>query len=138
MIAQTRPHRHGCPDGSGFFYKRMTASHPGEPETARYLNGRAMLHRLGTSPDSDVALIGTGVAGSPSVIPQDTMWINVQPGTDQAVATISHGSEPATELLIAPLSEATRPGAHWRKIADTSDGVTNYALHRNTLYLLLP
>jgi prolyl oligopeptidase len=96
-----------------------------------------MLHRLGTSADSDVALIGTGVAGSPSVIPQDVMWINVQPGTDQAVATISHGSEPATELLIAPLAEAMRPGAHWRKICDTPDGVTNYALHGDTLYLLL-
>jgi prolyl oligopeptidase len=125
------------PDGSGFFYKRMTVSHPGEPETARYLNGRAMLHRLGTSADSDVALIGTGVTGSPSVIPQDVMWINNQPGTDQAVATISHGSQPATELLIAPLAEAVHPGAHWRKIADTPDGVTSYALHGKTLYLLL-
>ncbi|HEX4159373.1 MAG TPA: prolyl oligopeptidase family serine peptidase [Rhizomicrobium sp.] len=125
------------PDGSGFFYKRMTATKPGEPETARYLNGRAMLHRLGTSPDKDVALIGTGVAGSPSVIPQDLTWINNQAGTDQAVATISHGSEPASELLIAPLAEAMHPGAQWRKIADSPDGVINYALHGNTLYLLL-
>ncbi|HEX3663988.1 MAG TPA: prolyl oligopeptidase family serine peptidase [Rhizomicrobium sp.] len=125
------------PDGSGFFYKRMTVSHPGEPETARYLNGRAMLHRLGTTADSDIALIGAGVAGSPSVMPQDVMWINNQAGTDQAVATISHGSQPATELLIAPLAQAMHPGAHWRKIADTPDGVTNYALHGSTLYLLL-
>jgi prolyl oligopeptidase len=125
------------PDGTGFFYKRMTVSHPGEPETARYQNGRAMLHRLGTNPDSDVALIGTGVAGSPAVAPQDVMWINNQAGTDLAVATILHGSEPANELLIAPLKDAMQPGAHWRKIADRADGVTGYALHGNKVYLLL-
>ena len=125
------------PDGSGFFYKRMTVTKPGDPETARYLNGRTMLHRLGTDPDKDIALIGTGVPGSPEISPPDQPWINNQAGTDQAVATISHGSEPATELLVAPLAEAMHPGAHWRKICDSPDGVTSYALHGNTLYLLL-
>ena len=124
------------PDGSGFFYKRMAETRPGDPETARYLNGRALLHRLGTSPDKDIALIGTGVAGSPPVSPPDLPYIVVQPGSDEAVAMISHGSEPATEILVVPLSQAVHPGARWRKIADSPDGVTNFAFHGNTLYLL--
>lgn len=124
------------PDGSGFFYKRMAETKARDPETARYLNGRAMLHRLGTDPARDVALIGTGVAGSPPVEPPDIPYIEVQAGTRYAFAQISHGSEPAVELLVAPLAEAMHAHAHWRKIADSPDGVIAYALHGNALYLL--
>lgn len=124
-------------DTSGFFYNRNAAIGPNGPDTARYLNSRAMLHRIGTNSEQDVALIGTGVPGSPAVRPSDYPYIYVQPGTDQAFAMISHGSEPAVELLEAPLAEAIRPGAHWRKIADSPDGVTNFALHGRTLYLLM-
>jgi prolyl oligopeptidase len=124
------------PDGSGFFYNRMAVTRPTDPDTARYLNSRALLHRLGTSPDNDVALIGTNVAGSPKVVPSDQPSIFVQPGTSEAFATISHGSETAVELLVAPLAEASRPGAHWRKFADSPDGVISVALHGTTVYLL--
>ena len=124
------------PDGTGFFYNRMVALKPGEPDTARYLNSRVYLHRLGRDPDKDVPLIGTNVAGSPAVTPVDDPAIAVLPGTDKVFAEISHGSEPAVELLIAPLSEAMRPGAHWRKFADTPDGVIEAELDGNTIYLL--
>lgn len=124
------------PDQSGFFYNRMVALKPGEPDTARYLNSKVFLHHLGDDPDKDPALIGTGVAGSPAVVPADVPSVAVQPGTDVAVAVISHGSEPALEVLLAPLSQATRLGAPWRKIADTPDGVTSFALHGAELYLL--
>lgn len=124
------------PDSSGFFYNRNAAIGPSDPDTARYLNSRAMLHRIGTDPDKDVALIGTGVIGSPPVRASDYPYVSVQPGTDYAFATISHGSEPAMELLVAPLDQAERPGAHWRKIADSPDGVINFALHGRRLYLL--
>jgi prolyl oligopeptidase len=124
------------PDASGFFYNRRVALRAGDPDTARYLNSRAYLHRIGTAVESDVALIGTHVAGSWPVRPPDSPFISVQPGTDQAFATISHGSEPAVEILVAPLKEALRPGARWRKIADSPDGVINFALHGNTIYLL--
>ncbi|HLY06599.1 MAG TPA: prolyl oligopeptidase family serine peptidase, partial [Rhizomicrobium sp.] len=124
------------PDASGFFYNRMAKTGPNDPDTAHYLNSRALLHRLGANPDGDVALIGTNIAGSPKVVPSDQPAIFVQPGTDRALAMISHGSEPAIELLVAPLAEAVRPGAHWRKFADSPDGVINVALHGNSIYLL--
>ena len=57
------------PDSSGFFYHRMAATRPGDPETAYYLNSRALLHRLGANPEKDTALIGTKVVGSPPVLP---------------------------------------------------------------------
>jgi prolyl oligopeptidase len=124
------------PDQSGFFYNRMVALKPGDPDTERYLNSRVYLHHLGEDPLKDVALIGTGVAGSPEVVPADVPYISVQPGTAVAIAQISHGSEPATEVLIAPLSEARKPGAKWRKVADTPEGVTGIAVHEQELFLL--
>ena len=124
------------PDASGFFYNRMVALKSGEPDTARYLNSKVYLHHIGSDPDRDVALIGTGVAGSPEVAPPDTPFIVTLLGTDYVFAAISHGSEPAMELLIAPLAEAMKPGAHWRKIADSPDGVTQADLVGHTLYLL--
>jgi prolyl oligopeptidase len=123
-------------DGSGFFYNRMVALKPGEPDTARYLNSRVYVHRLGENPGSDLALIGSGVSGSPGLVPADTPFILTQAGSEMAVAIISHGSEPALEVLIAPLSQARRPGARWRKVADAPDGVIAVALHGEKLYLL--
>jgi prolyl oligopeptidase len=124
------------PDQSGFFYNRMVALKPGEPDTARYLNSKVFLHHLGEDPAKDRALIGTAVEGSPAVVAADVPFILVQPGADVAVAVISHGSEPALEVLLAPLSQGTRAGAPWRKIADTADGVTYLALHGGKIYLL--
>jgi prolyl oligopeptidase len=123
-------------DESGFFYNRMTVLKPGDPDTARYLNSRVYLHHVGDDPTKDLALIGTAVPGSPAVVPSDIPFIVAQPGTDVAIALISHGSEPALEVLIAPLSQASRAAANWRKIADTPDGVTSVALHAGDLYLL--
>jgi prolyl oligopeptidase len=124
------------PDGGSFFYTRMVALAPGEPDTDRYLNAKVYLHKVGTDPATDVALIGTGVAGSPVLTPVDVPAILVQPGSAYALAFISHGAEPALELLIAPLATAGRPGAPWRKVADAPDGVTSAALHGQDLYLL--
>jgi prolyl oligopeptidase len=124
------------PDESGFFYNRMVQPKPGEPDTARYLNSTAYLHRVGEDPGRDIALIGTGARGSPAVVPADTPYIVVQPGSEVAMAIISHGSEPALELLIAPLSQAMKPGARWRKVADTPEGVTSVAVQGAKLYLL--
>jgi len=124
------------PDGSGFFYTRMVALRPGESDTDRYLNARAYLHRVGTDPASDVALIGTGVAGSPALTPVDVPSVVAQAGSPWALAVVSHGDTPGLEVLIAPLADARRAAAPWRKIADTPDGVTNAVLHGDALYLL--
>jgi prolyl oligopeptidase len=123
-------------DGKSFFYNRMVATKPGDPDTARYLNSKVYWHRIGTDPEKDVPLIGAGVAGSPAVTPVDVAAIQPMAGTPYALALISHGSVPAVEILIAPLADARKPGAHWRKIADTPEGVTEFALHGETLYLL--
>jgi prolyl oligopeptidase len=124
------------PDASGFFFNRMAVSKPGAPDTEHYLNSRVYLHRLDTDAAKDLALIGTGVAGSPQVTPVDIPFVAVQPGSQFALAIISHGSEPALEILIAPRADVASGKAAWRKIADTAEAVTGFAFSGDKLFLL--
>lgn len=123
-------------DSSGFFYNRFAAVLPGAPETEKYFNSRAMLHRLSADAASDVALIGTGVAGSPAVGRVDYPYVFAFPGSRWAVAQISHGASNAADVLVAPLAEATRPGAHWRTIATAVDEVVDAEPVGDRLFVL--
>ena len=51
-------------DNRSFYYNRFAKVGPDARDTDQYLNSRACLHVVGTDPDSDRALIGTGVPGS--------------------------------------------------------------------------
>ena len=124
------------PDGGGFFYNRSASVPAGAPETGKYFNSHAMLHRLGTDAASDTPLIGTGLAGSPPVTKVDYPFVSAFSGSRWAVATIVHGATPAYDVYVAPLADALKPGAKWRRIAGVEDQVTDAQLVGDRLYLL--
>ncbi len=123
------------PDGSGFFYTRGPKLAADASELARYQNTRSFLHRVGTDPESDRAVAGTGVAGSVALTPVDTPVAVVQAGSPWAVMLVSHGADPAVTLYTAPIDEVARGGAHWRLVADTPDGISNFQIHGRRLFL---
>jgi prolyl oligopeptidase len=123
------------PDGKSFFYNRYVLLGPGAKETDKYQNSRAMLHVVGTDPASDVALAGTGVAGSPPVDPVDTPVLVATPGSDQVVLVVNHGASPAQTYWVAPLAAARQPGAAWKKVADVADEVADIQVHGDRLFL---
>jgi prolyl oligopeptidase len=123
------------PDGKAFFYNRYALLGPGAGETDKYLNSRACLHVVGSDPATDVALAGTGVAGSPPIEPVDTPVIYATPGSDQVVLAINHGANPAQTFWVAPLAAARQPGAAWKKVADVADDVTDVQVHGDRLFL---
>lgn len=124
------------PDGSGFFYNRSAAVAPGAPETEKYFNSRAMLHRLGTDATADTPLIGTELPASPAVSKVDYPFVMAFPGSEWAVALIVHGAAPAYDVLVAPLVDVERGHARWRKIAGVEDQVADAQLVGNRLFLL--
>ncbi|MDB5432256.1 MAG: f1pep1 2 [Caulobacter sp.] len=124
------------PDGSGFFYNRYVLLGAGAVETDKYQNSRALLHRLGTNPEQDLALIGTGVAGSPAVTPVDQPFVIANVASPWAFAVISHGADPDQTFYAAPLSDAVAGRAAWRLIADVADKVSNIAAHADRAFLL--
>ena len=123
-------------DGKSFFYNRFAKLGPGAVETDKYLNSRAYLHVLGMDPERDVALIGTELTGTRlPVTPVDVPTVATVAGSSYEFAVISHGAEPAVTIYIAK----TTPNpldARWRKVADTEDAVTDFAVHGRKLYLL--
>ena len=123
------------PDGKSFFYNRYAPMGPGAKETDKYLNSRATLHVLGTDPSTDVALVGTGVAGSPAVDPVDTPVLVATAGSDQVLLVVNHGASPAQTFWVAPLAATRQPGAAWKKVADVADEVTDIQVHGDRLFL---
>ncbi|HWY16225.1 MAG TPA: prolyl oligopeptidase family serine peptidase [Rhizomicrobium sp.] len=124
------------PDGKSFFYRREAKLEPGANETNRYLNSRALLHVVGADPGKDVPIIGTGVAGSPSLTPASLPFVVATPGSRYALAVISPGSIPESEFYVAPVERVTDGHAPWKRVASLDDKVTNAALHGDRLFLI--
>jgi len=123
-------------DGKSFFYNRFAMPAPGAAETDKYLNSRAYLHVLGTDPERDAALIGTHLAGNgPAVTPVDVPIVVTVAGSSYEFAVISHGAEPAVTLYIGTPGPSAADTV-WRKVADTADAVTDFAVHGRKLFLL--
>jgi prolyl oligopeptidase len=122
-------------DNRSFYYNRFAKVGPDSKDTEQYLNSRACLHMMGTDPDSDRALIGTGVPGSLPVTPVDYPFIHCTSGSPYVIATISPGADPAVTAYVAR-SDASGRLSPWVKIADVDDAVTTIVPHGDKLYLL--
>lgn len=122
-------------DGKSFYYNRFAKLGPNATDTDKYLNSRAYLHVVGTDPETDKALIGTGVEGSVAVTPVDYPFVSATPGSPYLIAAISHGADPATTFYISRARPDGSPQG-WTKVADVEDKVSNLIVHGDRLYLL--
>src|SRR5262252_3853590 len=122
-------------DNRSFYYNRFAKVGPNARDTDQYLNSRACLHVVGTDPDSDRALIGTGVTGSLPLTPVDYPFIQCTAGSPYVVAAISHGADPAVTAYVAR-SDGQDRLTPWVKVADVGDAVTAIVPHGDKLYLL--
>ena len=122
-------------DSRSFYYNRFAKVGPEAKDTEQYLNSRACLHLVGTDPDSDRAVIGTGVPGSLPLTPVDYPFIQCTAGSPYVIATISHGADPAVTAYVAH-SDANGRLSPWVKFADVDDAVTAIVPHGDKLYLL--
>lgn len=125
-----------APDGRAFFYNRARALPPDAPATARYLASREFVHVLGRAADQDPVVFGIGVVPGIDVDSIAFPAVIADPSSRWAIALVGNGVQNELTLYTAPLSEAARPGARWRKVADTADAVVGFALHGADLYLL--
>jgi prolyl oligopeptidase len=123
-------------DSLAFFYNRFAKVAAGAPETAKYLNSRAYLHRIGESPSHDRLVLGVGLSAGVNLTPVDTPLLATAADSTQVLAVISHGA--ANELSLFRPRQGHVDGSRtaWRKLADVEDAVTNVALHGDEIYLL--
>jgi prolyl oligopeptidase len=133
------------PDGTGFAYHRYRDPAPGTPPGQRRQHSGTFLHRLGDPVDDDVLLLARGRNPAVPMSPRDRPFVLLPARSSWMIAVISHSAlGPSVEeqlsdctLYAAPRSGLADPAAcPWHKVADPADGVTAFAVHGDTLYLV--
>jgi prolyl oligopeptidase len=124
------------PDGRSFVYNRLQKLGPKSAHTDRLLNSHVYLHVLGTNPDKDPMLFGTGLVGI-KIGPADLPFISTFPNSSYAVGIVKHGVQNELTLYAASLESLARAPAPvpWKKVCDVEDDVTGFDVHENDLYL---
>ena len=124
------------PDSKSFFYSRVPKIGPSDPVSELFKNNRTYLHRLRTSADDDVFLLGPDGNPKVPIVPTEGSFIRYIAGSHYAIAVVYDGVRREIRVYAAPLAEAVKSDAAWVKVCDTSDQVTDYAVHGDDIYLL--
>ena len=127
------------PDNQSFFYLRYLKPGPDVPENQTRYNGRTYLHTLGAHVDGegDAVVFGRGVSAGLDVPEGEGTWLETSPDSRWALAIANHNMDdnPST-VYVARLADVKGAATPWKKIADAGDGVTEFMLHGDTLYLV--
>lgn len=123
------------PDGRSFLYNRLQKLGPKSAASDRYLNSRTYLHVLGTDPDKDPMVFGSGLAAV-KIQPVDIPFVGIIPGTRYAIGIIAHGVQNEITTYAAPVESLSTPSVPWKKICDVEDAITQFDAQGDDLYLL--
>lgn len=122
-------------DNHSFVYNRLQKLSEKSAPTDKYLNSRAYLHVMGTSPDSDKLIFGVGVPGM-TIEASDIPFLGISPGTSYAIGVIAHGVRNEATLYVAPLNSLTAASIPWKKFCDVDDDVTVFDTHGDDIYMV--
>jgi len=126
----------GWTEDHRLFYTRLQKLEPGAPPEAKYLNARAYVHTLGTSPGQDPPLLGSGAPASPPLGPATYPFVGTAPGCPLLFGVVLTGVQKEWTIYLAPISSLAGGSPAWRKVVDSSDGVVRFTGHGNDLFLL--
>jgi len=124
------------PDQKSFFHVRFQKLSENADPSERRLKTRVFLHRVGTDPETDVAVFGYGVVDGIDLDPSDSSTVVSFPGIPFALAYVAHGFDNDLTIYRTSLDTLGKPGTKWQKIIDHSDGVVNFDVHEDDLYLI--
>lgn len=124
------------PDQKSFLHIRFQKLSEGADPTERRLKSRVYLHRVGTDPETDVAVFGYGVIDGIKLEPSDTSTVLSFPDIPFALALVSHGFDNDLTIYRTSLETLGKPGATWQKIVDHEDGVVNFDVHKDDVYFI--
>jgi prolyl oligopeptidase len=125
----------GWTDDHRLFYTRLQKPEPGASPEAKYLNARAYVHALGTNPEQDTALLGSGAPASPSLAPATYPFVGTAAGCPWLFGVVLTGVQREWTIFLAPIDSLGRRPA-WRKVVDSSDGVVKFTGYGRDLFLL--
>jgi prolyl oligopeptidase len=123
-------------DSRSFFYVRLQKLGPNDPPTAKYLNSRIYLHKVGDDPGKDVSVLGRGVTPQVEISESDFPVVSYSPTSPWLVGTVRHGVQNEFPVYVAKLSELAGAKTPWKKAAGDDDDVNSYDVHGDKLFLM--
>lgn len=129
-------------DGSSFVYHRYPEPRDDAPAAERRFDSKTFLHTLGDDPDHDRAILGRGLNEAVELDPVDRPFVLVPTNSAWMVGVISHSAVGYDEwtdctFYVAPIAAAGDPATcPWQRVATVDDGVRNFTLDGDTLYLV--
>jgi prolyl oligopeptidase len=124
------------PDQKSFVHICFQKLAEGADPAERRLKSRVFLHRVGTDAETDVPVFGYGVIDGINLEPSDSSTVLSIPGIPFALAFVNHGFDNDLTVYKTSLDTLGKPGTKWQKIIDHEDGVVNFDVHQDDLYLI--
>ncbi len=123
------------PDNRSFFYHRLQEMKEGMAAIERDQNSQTYLHRIGTDPAQDNAVLKRGI--SPLVDISPYVWPYI-PGTSAgyAIAIIGNGTQRNIDVFVSTIDSIEQHTPKWIKLCDATDEVRDFTAHGEDLYLL--
>jgi prolyl oligopeptidase len=124
------------PDGQSFFHVRFQKLPPGADPAERRLKSRVFLHKVGGDPERDLPVFGFGVNSGIDLDPADSCGVVSDPRIPYALVYVNHGFNNDLTIYTAPLESVGKASTKWQKIIDVDDGVVNFDVRGDDLYLI--
>lgn len=122
------------PDESGFFYNRFAGRPAG---SADFYNDRSLwLHRVGAAQAADQRIMATGLDADVPMTALSSPELQVGMGSDHVALLVRDGYVRAFALYLARREEVLAGKARWRRICSADEGVADFALSGDTLYVI--
>ena len=124
-------------DGEVLFYTQLRERAAGEPASGQFRDSRAFMRTFAPSvAPVDVALFGRGVNPAVTIGPDDTPTVHVSPVSPYVIGVVSHGVQDEFSLYVAPMTQLRGAATPWRRLATPEQGITDFDLRGEWIYLL--
>ena len=123
-------------DSRSFFFVRLQKLGPNDPPTAKYLNSKIFLHKVGEDPEKDIAVFGRGLSPQVEIGESDFPVVNYTPASPWLIGSVHHGVQNEFPVYVAKLSDMAGAKTPWTKVAGDDDDVNSFDVHGNTLFLM--
>lgn len=124
------------PDSSGFLYCRRQKLPPGAPASDTYKFTKTYLHKVGSPVEEDTAVFGKDLAAGIEFGPMDFPSVSVFSGSDYVIGQIHHGDSQELTLFSAKREALMGKTIPWKKICDVADGVIEFGVRGEHVYLV--
>jgi len=123
-------------DSAALYFNQLRERRDGDDPTEKMRDSRAIARTFTAESVVDRAVFGRDLAPAITVSRDDIPNIRVSAVSSYAIAIVKHGDANELTLYAAPLMMLKDASTPWRKVVDRTQGVVNFDLRGEYLYLM--